>query len=344
MDSRLPVRIAYYTGWLMPEMEGISKEVFALAKHFNSTIIGISNLQPLKIDFQNRIFGFSTKWYYFARFLAFIMSKIHKINHIYDSLDNWIYLSSISSKKIILTGVVGNGSLPLKYYQKVAFLVVDSEERRNELVQKGFSRAKIKVIYPGINLKPFLEVPPPASMRPFRVLFASSPPTREELESRGVFDLLMAAGKLPDAEFVFLWRPWGNSLQRVKKEIKNRGLKNVRLISEKVQDVRQFYSECHVVVAPFKENGGKSCPTSIIEALASGRPVILGPGVGIKKLVREEGVGIYYEGSGLCEAIQILRDNWENFAFRARDFAQEFFSIETFINTYHRLYQEVLNG
>jgi len=344
MDSRLSVRIAYYTGWLMPEMEGISKEVFTLAKHFNSTIIGISNLQPIKIDFKNRVFGFSTRWYYCSRILSFLMSKIHTINHIYDSLDNWLYLSSIFSKKTILTGVVGNGLLPLTYYQRLNFLVVDSEERRNELIQKGFKKERIKLIYPGLNLNPFLNVPYPMSIRPFRVLFASSPPTTEELESRGVFDLLEAAENLPDVEFIFLWRPWGDSLQRVKDEIEKRNLENICLICEKVVDVRKFYKKCHIAVAPFKKNGGKSCPTFVIESLASGRPVILGPGVGIKRLIQEANVGLYYnKGSELSEKIQILRDNWGKFAHFAREFAKEFFSINKFVDKYQQLYERVLD-
>jgi len=343
MDSRLSASIAYYTGWLKPEMEGISKEVFTLAKYFNGTIIGISNLQPLKLGFSRRMLGFSSRWYFLARLCVFLSSKIHKINHIYDSLDNWMYLSSVSSGKTILTGVLGKGDLPLKYYHRMAYIVIDNEENRKKLIDKGLPEEKVKVIYPGINLKPFLKVPPPASIKPFRILFASSPPTIKELKSRGVYDLLEAAGRLPDVEFVFLWRPWGNSLHKIKEEIQKRGLKNVRLIPEKVQDMRKFYAECHVVVAPFRENGGKSCPTSVIEALASGRPVILGPGVGIRGLVKRNGVGVSYKDFRLDEAIERLRGNWDDFAFRSRSFAQEFFSLEKFIFNYQYLYC-VLNG
>jgi len=342
MDSCLSIRIAYYTGWLMPEMEGISKEVFTLAKHFNSTIIGISNLQKTKIDFKNRIFGFSTKWYYCARTLSFLMSKMHTINHIYDSLDNWIYLSSIFSKRTILTGVVGNGSLPLRYYQRLQYVIVDSEEQRKQLIQKGLAEEKVKVIYPGIDLEPFLKISLPKYEKPFRVLFASSPPTVEELESRGVVDLLEAAKKLPDVEFIFLWRPWGDSFGRVVQLINKSNLKNVVLIREKVRDMRKFFERCHVAVAPFKRNGGKSCPTFIIEALASGRPVIVGAGVGIGNLIQDFNVGLSYEERDLTDKIKILRDNWENFAFRTKDFAREFFSIEKFVNSYQQLYTQLL--
>jgi len=195
-------------------------------------------------------------------------------------LDSWLYLSSISSRKTILTGVLGKGDLPLKYYYRMAYIVVDNEENRKNLTDRGL---------------PVLEIPPSASIEPFRILFASSPPTIKELRSRGVYGLLEAAESLSDVEFVFLWRPWGDSLHKIEEEIQKRRLKNVRLIPEKVQDMRKFCAECHVVVAPFRENGGKSCPTSVIEAFASGRLVILGPGVGIRGLVQRNGVGVSYK-------------------------------------------------
>ncbi|GAB6162466.1 hypothetical protein JCM12298_16250 [Desulfothermus naphthae] len=327
----------------MPEMEGISKEVFTLAKHFDSTILGISNLQKIKIDLKKRIFGFSTKWYYCARILAFLMSKVHTINHIYDSLDNWIYLSSIFSKRTILTGVVGNGSLPIKYYQKLRLLIVDSEEQRKNLIQKGLAREKVKVIYPGIDLEPFLKISFPKYEKPFRILFASSPPTVEELESRGVFDLLEAAKNLPDVEFILLWRPWGDSFEKVEEVIKKSNLKNVVLFRQRIRDMRKFYEKCHVAIAPFKKNGGKSCPTFIIEALASGRPVILGPGVGIKSLIQDFNVGLTCEERDLTNKIQIMRDNWKHFVSGTKDFAKEFFSHQRFVNDYTKIYRQILN-
>ena len=344
MDSRLPARIIYFTGWLAPEMEGISKEVFTLASHFKAPVIGISKLQPFKMDLARKAFGFSAKRYYLAKSVTFMLSRLFKIVHVYDSLDNWIYLSSVP-KNTILTGVVGEGTLPIKLYRKMAFVVVDDEEKRLRLIKRGIDPEKIKIIYPGIDIKPYLEVPQPPPVPPFRVLFASSPPTSEELKPRGVFDLLEAAARLPKIEFIFLWRPWGDSFPKIKEEIEKRGLKNVRLICEKVQDIRKYFKECHAMIAPFREGGGKSCPTSILEALASGRPVILGPGVGIEKLIEERGAGLYYnDHAQLPSLIERLSKEWEGYNSKARELALNFFSKEKFISSYYQIYKQILGN
>jgi len=106
----------------------------------------------------------------------------------------------------------------------------------------------------------------------------------------------------------------------LRKDVANKSnLKNVILIREKVQNMRKFYEKCHVAIAHFHKSGGKSCPTFIIEALASGRPLILGHGVGIRKLIQDLNVGLSFNDCDLINKIQIMRDDWENFASRSRD-------------------------
>ena len=342
MDCCMPMSVVYYTGWLEPDMEGISKELFTLAGHFKGTVVGISDLQSFKLDIRNKIIGFSNKWYYLAKLFVLITSRMHRINHIYDRLDNWIYISSIS-KNSILTSVTGEATLPFQYYKRFSFIVVDNENQQRSLIKKGLGQEKVKVIYPGIDLKQFLDVPSEKPRKDFTVLFASSPPTIKELETRGVFDLLDAAQRLTEVRFVFLWRPWGDSFFKIKEEVKNRGLRNIQLIHEKIKDMRELYSKCHVVIAPFKKDGGKSCPTSIMEALACGRPVIVGPGVGIRDLINKYRAGLSYDDNNLVESIRIVENYWDHFASRTRYVAQKFFSKEKFINEYAKLYKEVLN-
>lgn len=343
MDSSLSSKVAYYTGLLCPEMEGISKELFSLASHFESTILGISNLQGVKIDFKKKVFGFPAKWYYLSRLVTFMMSGIHKINHIYDSLDNWVYLSSIIPKRTILTAVTGNVSLPLRFYKKLDYIVVDNEAKRQILIEKGIDPSKIKIIYPGIELDAFLNLKGPTKHSSFTVLFASAPPTKKELYLRGVFDLLCAAESLPYIKFIFVWRPWGDTLDWIKSEIKKRKLDNLTLITTRLRNIEEIYKKAHVIVAPFKENGGKSCPTSVIEGLAAGRPAVLGPGVGIRDIIVKKGTGISFDGcSGLCESILTVMRNYDDFSRNTKDVARELFSLENFIKSYQQLYMRLL--
>lgn len=343
----MSMRIAYYTGWLRPEMEGTSREVFPLAEYFGANfILGLSKHESFRIIWKKRAFGFNPKAYIALKLSLPILERTQQLSHIYDTLGCWHYLRNLGNRPLILTATSGRQPLPLHLYKKVSAFVVDSEHRLNEMIQLGFPRHKLKIIYPGIDIKYFRPPPSPPPIKPFKVLFATAPPTVNELHGRGVWQILEAAKRLPGFEFILLWRPWGNSLNAVRNRIKELSLSNVTLINKLIPDMRCYYHQVHCVLAPFREGGGKSCPTSILEALACGLPVIVGKGIGIRSLLINEGTSLYSgkDGSGLAEALQSVQQSWETMMIKARKVAERYFSLSRFFNDYKILYRQVING
>ncbi len=347
MGCCMPIRIAYYTGWLRPEMEGTSREVFALAQHFGASyILGFSPHESFRFLWKRRAFGLHPKAYIVLKIVLPLLERTQQLSHIYDTLGCWHYVRNLGRRPIILTATSGRQPLSHHLYNKVTYIVVDSEQRYNEMLQLGFPRHKLRIIYPGIDIQHFRPPHVPPHFKPFRVLFATAPPTVGELPGRGVWQILEAAHKMPDLEFILLWRPWGDSLEAVRKRIKELGLSNITLIDQFIPDMRTLYHQVHCVLAPFQENGGKSCPTSILEACACGLPVIVGVGVGIRELLINEGAGLNAGkgGNELAEALQSVQQSWDSMRIRAREVVEQFFSSSRFFDNYYLLYRQVLES
>jgi glycosyltransferase involved in cell wall biosynthesis len=159
--------------------------------------------------------------------------------------------------------------------------------------------------------------------------------------------LLDAAAARPHMRFRLLWRPWGDSLDRVRRWVAERGLRNVELRVGCWPDMAGHYRGAHVTVAPFTDpERCKPVPNSLIESLACGRPVLLTERTGLAAVVREAQAGLVCPptGEGLAERLDRLRADWGRYARNARRLAERRFGVEKFVAGYRRLYAEVLPG
>ncbi len=327
-------------------MEGTSREVFTLARHFKARyIIGLSNQQNFRFRMKERAVGFPTKAYPALKLGLPIIERMSDITHIYDALGCWHYLSNLGRRPAVLTAVTGREPLALHFYDHVSAIVVDSEPRYQEMLALGFPPEKLKVIYPGVDTDYFKPADPPPALAPFKVLFATAPPTVSELEGRGVWQILQAAQQLLDCQFILLWRPWGDALSVVRQRIAEMNLANVSLRTGLVEDMRHEYQQAQCVLAPFRANGGKSCPTSVLEACACGLPVVAGEGVGIRDLLIETGAGLFsgQTPAELVAALQCLRANRDAMSKASRRLAVELFGATSFVNAYRAVYEQILN-
>jgi len=96
-------------------------------------------------------------------------------------------------------------------------------------------------------------------------------------------------------------------------------------------------------VAPFR-TVGKSCPNSILESLATGRPVLVSRYVDIADLLVQEGAGLSFEQTldGLREALALLCSRYQSFQHNARLCAEKYFNIQDTLRAYKAIYQQVL--
>ncbi|MFX1466656.1 MAG: glycosyltransferase family 4 protein [Promethearchaeota archaeon] len=176
---------------------------------------------------------------------------------------------------------------------------------------------KIAVIPNGINLKDFLKSPAKNEFKKrFNlmenvILFVGA--IRKE---KGLFNLLHAIPSIirefPQTSFVFIGKDWGfkKYLQQegkrlgIEKHINFLGVVNSLLLQESL-------SECDIFVNPSKY---ESFGISILEAMASGKPIVATNVGGIPYIVRNGKNGIIVkqgDHEGLAEAIKRLLSNSE---------------------------------
>jgi glycosyltransferase involved in cell wall biosynthesis len=164
------------------------------------------------------------------------------------------------------------------------------------------------------------------------------------LEARGVPHLLDAGARRPAVRFRLLWRPWGDSLGRVRQWLRERPLGNVEVVVGRRADMAREYQGAHVTVAPFTDGlRSKPAPNSLIESLACGRLVLASDAVGLAEVIREGGAGEVCAATGEClaEHLDRLAAGWGAYSRRARELAQRWFAEDRFVGNYRRLYEEL---
>jgi len=187
--------------------------------------------------------------------------------------------------------------------------------------------------------------PGPVPEGAFTVLFASSPDRADWLDARGLPQLLDAAALRPQMRFRLLWRPWGDSEERVRRWITERGLRNVELRVGRLSNMAGEYQNAHVTIAPFVDvNRSKPAPNSLIESLACGRPILLTECVGLAELIHGTGAGRVScaTGEALAEHLDHLQTDWAQYSRSARRQAERWFGADRFLEAYQRLYEDVL--
>jgi glycosyltransferase involved in cell wall biosynthesis len=338
-------KIVYWTGWLSPKMEGISKEVFGLKEHFHkSIIIGLSRHYWIKASLRQRYAGINVKGYILLRLLAHLMEPKIGLHHIYGGIAEWHFLRAIKNRPVVMTIAVSGTPLELKYYGKVQRFVTHSTSTLAELLRLGVSRESIDVIYPGINLRAHYPFGTNGKKR-FRILFATAPTDNQGFFDRGVALLLEIAGMLREVEFDVIWRPWGDATHIVEKQIAEKGLDNVHLHLGLIRNMADMFAKADATIVPFlKSCDMKVCPTSLIESLAYGRPILVSTKVGIADLVDNEECGEVSEPTvtGFCAAIEAMQKKYSLLARNARLCAEKHFSLQNCLMKYEQLYKEVL--
>ncbi len=341
----MPPRIAYWTSAFEPHMEAISSEVALLRRRFPGSVAwGLSQRHWMLASWR-RGFCLHPTFHLLFRAAVRVLEPAFHLNHIFGSVGDWFYLQGQRRRPTVLTMAAYAEPVSRTLLDRVDRFVVEYPGGAKVLRDLGIDAERIRLIYPPVDLARFTPSPPPEG--PFTVLFASSPDEESWLEARGVPLLLETAALRPTMRFRLLWRPWGNSLKRVRAWITDRELKNVELIVGRVTDMAREYREAHVTAVPFTHvDQCKPAPNSLVESLASGRPVLTTPVVGVSDLVREGRAGIAEEAiaQSLANGLDNLRADWASFSSRARELAEQNFAAENFVKAYQQVYKEVLNG
>ena len=230
----------------------------------------------------------------------------------------------------------------IKYLTKVKMIIVQSELQKDELLKAGIKEQQIIVLYPPVELRDFSYQEP--STKTFTILNASCPGKVKYLGKRGIYLLLEADHFLQDSKIKFLWR--GEEYSLLRKKIRDKRFKNIEIENKIHTDMNFQYAQVHCTIIPYLQldENLKTMPTSAIESLAAGKPVLVSSKTGIADIIRKEKCGVVFEPTqeGLLNAIQEIKKNHPKYQQNCRKTAEKYFSQESFLKKHEEIYNSVL--
>jgi len=340
--------IAYWLYNYAPEWEASSKEVDCLVHEMEEgnrvNLITCNQKTTKKVSiFKNTKFLPLPYCLILFPFLRTFASRF-QINHIFASGGERLLTPRLCSMNALLTITKDTVSLAnveknIPYLRQLKYIVVESERHQDVMSQCSLEENRVKLIYPGVELKPIV----PAT-GPFKILFATSPTSPYDLVSRGIFLMLNAAKRVPEVQFVFVWR--NKNLAELQEAITRLRVKNVE-IKNGLMDMDKIYQTVHATILPGLEyHSIKPSPHSGIESLAWGKPLLVSSPSSLASLVQRCNCGIVFEPSveSLHRGIRQLMKCYDEYAVNCHAVIEKKFSQTTFLEKYRQLYTTMMES
>jgi glycosyltransferase involved in cell wall biosynthesis len=164
-------------------------------------------------------------------------------------------------------------------------------------------------------------------------------------QRKGISTLLEAAALVPQAAFAIAGD--GDDRPLLEARIRELGLENrVRLLGQR-SDSAALLASCDVFVLPSLREG---LPLSVLEAMATGRPVVASSIAGTREIVSAEETGLLFPPGDAAELAKALRRLFADPALRARlsraarARVENEFAADVMARRVERIYEEVLAG
>ena len=346
MDRRVPPRVTYWTGIFEPAREALSREVEILRRRVAppAPVVSFSSGQRSSLVRRDNVIRLSSRRWMVLRLLAAALERTGDITHVFGEIDCWHLLRAVGRRPVMLTVAIPGPLLDARDYRHVRAFVAETDALARALRVGGIDPHKIRVILPGVDLEYFKPVPAPEGR--FRVLFASSPASPSHFGRRGIPLLVETARLCPDIDFVMLWRQWGSQSAADGALEALRPPGNVIVERGDVADIASAFQRAHATVLMAADGYGKSCPNSVIEGLACGRPALVSPSCGIADLLVSGGAGLTptRDPRALEQALRALMINPEGWRERARSLAEHRFALSCFSRAYEEAYERLHTG
>jgi glycosyltransferase involved in cell wall biosynthesis len=338
------MKILYFLNGFWIQVEGISNEVTILSKEVEGIIYNPYSHNLILV--KNKLIQHHSLLLP-LRVIPFIIEKIYRqdINHFYKHFfdrNDQMYIKHFKKPKIYtITDYIDetkaeNIEKYKPFLKKIDAIVVESHEDKNILGSLGLDN--VQVIFPGIDLNGFNYSKPEG--KNFKLLFASAPLRIHSFEHNGVNLITNAFTDLKNIELICLWR--GKYLIEMGKLIKKTNNQKKIHIINKVISMKEELNKVHATVLPYTgTNECKTCPNSLVESLAAGKPVLTTDIIPFSNLVLKERCGVVIEPTkeGFLEGIKDLRENYDKYQEKCIPVAKKYFSKERFVKEYNTLYK-----
>jgi glycosyltransferase involved in cell wall biosynthesis len=346
MDRDVPPRVTYWTGVWAPSKEAISSQVEELRsanRRAKGLVVVFGPGVRSGVSWSERVVRLDASRWIAYRALARLAEPLGDVTHVFSQMDAWHPLRVLGRRPLALTVVQEGPPLAESLYRRVGVFVAETASVARALRTAGVDEARIRTIYPGVDLTRFVHAPVTAD-RPLRLLFASTPSDPDEIDSRGVPLLVEVARRCPEIEIQILWRRWGDE-RRARAILANLDPpSNVRVDWEDATDMPAAYHAAHGVIVCFAQGKGKSCPLSILEALACGRPVLMTDTCGLADVLASRPCAVVAprDPAGLAAGVSQLACGLAERSADARAAAEELFDLRRMRAAYQAVYDDLL--
>lgn len=228
----------------------------------------------------------------------------------------------------------------------LARILVSSERDLRSLSEAGFRNAWF--IAPGIDLDRFAPSDAPAAVAggPFRLLCASPPWNARQFALKGIDALLDAAERIPTLHLRFVWRDIVH--REMLARVRSRAVGDRVTVFSGYADVARDLREAHAaVVLADQPELVKPYPHSLVEALASARPVIVSRAIALSDRVNAGGFGVVSHAvtsESVTSAIESLMHDYGRFQAACALFPRHEFSRARWLDEHSALYRGILGG
>ncbi|MDP3698700.1 MAG: glycosyltransferase [Nanoarchaeota archaeon] len=334
--------VLYLTQRYRPDLEATSKEVKLLSTHFkNSSIYDLHLDGYFKFKFKQNLVSHHFIYYPISLIFLYFYTN-NKVIHVYTNLCDRPYLPLFKSKNTIVSStnfIPKEKIIPrLHDLNSVKKIIIQSEVQKKELLGAMVDKEKISIIYPPADLKSFSYQKPSGD---FTILCASTPAKVRDLEKRGIFLLLGIDHLLKGIKFKFLLR----GIKSVEEKINSYKPKQFLIDDRIYPNMNEQYAQVHCTIIPYLRLDGylKLIPTSAIESLAAGKPVLVSSQTGIVEIIKKEKCGVVFEPTteGLLVAIKEIKKNYSAYQENCRKTAEKYFSQEKFLKKHEEIYQSL---
>lgn len=322
----------------MPACEAISQEISTLRDHFGGGLVYINPNQHSPIYLPRLVFGFHK-----LRQLRTLEASLD-LYHIYNPDPFPFPILRVLRRPIVYSLTGGVRRRPnVPFLASVAAVTVTDKNSLERLKSWGVDNATL--VRPGIDTSRFTRSPLPLGSE-IRLMVGSAPWTRAQFRTKGVDALLAATQRLPQLHLIFLWRDV--LVEEMDRRVRRMHLeKQITVLNRRV-DVNKVLARVHAsVTLAAAPDIVKAYPHSLMESLASGKPVLVSQAIPMADYVRQTGCGQVVEQvtpAAILTAIESLSDEYESLQQSAQQVGRRAFSLEQMITSYGGIYERVLES
>lgn len=269
--------------------------------------------------------------------------KGDKIIHIHSQFLYYFPFFKFTKAKIIYTVATSIKIQHLKNIEKLKTLdkiIVCSTDDKDKLDTLGLGN--VICIAPGLNLSHIKPQPKRKNRTPFKILTASAPWERSQIEKKGYPLIFQFLKKNEDFHFTILLR--GTFEEELKQLAKEYQVSSRCTFINKKVDVNSYFKEIDAtLLITNQQEIIKAYPHSLIESLAANKPIITTENIAIGRFTKNHTCGVTLKNFNLLELetrITELSQNYDNYFSNTLGLTSHF-DIDNWINAYANEYVEL---